>query len=137
MSDQYNGAIIVTNFIAVVAGLSHVGIAIPNIAIILQAKAAGAILFQVINRKFKVTYDEYNPFLEVKELEPTVEIKGVTFAYPTRPEIKVLDNFSITFEAGKTTAIVGATGSGKSTILELILRFYDLSQVASTLEESL
>ena len=52
ISDKYNGAVVVTNFVAVVVGFFHLGIAIPNIAIILQAKAAGAILFQVINRKF-------------------------------------------------------------------------------------
>ncbi len=49
----------------------------------------------------------------------------MTFRYPTRPEQKILDDFSATFEEGKTTAIVGQSGSGKSTIVQLIERFYD------------
>ena len=49
----------------------------------------------------------------------------MTFRYPTRPEQKILDNFSAKFEEGKTTAIVGLSGSGKSTIVQLIERFYD------------
>jgi ATP-binding cassette subfamily B (MDR/TAP) protein 1 len=40
----------------------------------------------------------------------------------------VLNNFSINFEAGKTTALVGSSGSGKSTIVQLIERFYDPEQ---------
>ena len=106
-----------TCFIGINAGFFYLGIAIPNLAIVLQAKAAGAVLFQVINRKFKVNYDDYNPFLNVEELTPTIEMKNISFSYPNRPNVQILDNFSLTFEAGKTTAIVGATGCGKSTIL--------------------
>jgi ABC-type multidrug transport system fused ATPase/permease subunit len=54
-----------------------------------------------------------------------IEFNNVTFRYPTRPEQKVLDGFTATFEEGKTTAIVGASGSGKSTIIQLIERFYE------------
>jgi len=54
-----------------------------------------------------------------------IEFRNVSFSYPSRPEQKILDNFSAVFERGKTTAIVGASGSGKSTIVQLIERFYD------------
>jgi len=49
-----------------------------------------------------------------------VSLRDVTFAYPSRPTVRVLDNLSLDFEAGKITAIVGASGSGKSTIVGLI-----------------
>ena len=124
-SDTYNGATVMTCLFGVVLGIIHLGSAIPNLALVLQAKAAASLLFKVINNKRKVNYDDFNPFLDVRSIRPQIEFKNVTFAYPTRPEIPVLDNFSLTFEAGKTTAIVGATGSGKSTIMQLILRFYD------------
>lgn len=52
---------------------------------------------------------------------------NVNFTYPTRPELKVLDDLKLIFPAGKTTAIVGPSGSGKSTIVALIERWYDLN----------
>ena len=51
---------------------------------------------------------------------------SVNFAYPGRPDIKVLDDVSLVFPAGKMTAIVGPSGSGKSTIVSLIERWYEL-----------
>jgi len=57
-----------------------------------------------------------------------IEFKNVGFTYPSRPDLKVLKNFSCTFEAGKTTALVGPSGSGKSTIVQLIERFYDAEE---------
>jgi ATP-binding cassette subfamily B (MDR/TAP) protein 1 len=61
-----------------------------------------------------------------------IHFGNVTFAYPSRPHVKVLDDFSATFEAGKLTAIVGPSGSGKSTIVGLIERWYGLSNEEST-----
>jgi ABC-type multidrug transport system fused ATPase/permease subunit len=58
-------------------------------------------------------------------LKGQIELKDVTFTYPTRTDTKVLTNFSAFFEVGKTTAIVGPSGSGKSTVVQLIERFYD------------
>lgn len=48
----------------------------------------------------------------------------VCFTYPSRPDNPILKSFTCTFEAGKTTALVGPSGSGKSTIIQLIERFY-------------
>ncbi|KAJ4300588.1 hypothetical protein N0V88_003267 [Collariella sp. IMI 366227] len=53
------------------------------------------------------------------------ELKGVSFTYPSRPEITVLDNVDISIPASKHTAIVGLSGSGKSTIAGLVTRLYD------------
>ena len=53
------------------------------------------------------------------------ELKGVSFSYPSRPEITVLDNVDIAITASKHTAIVGLSGSGKSTIAGLVTRLYD------------
>ena len=59
------------------------------------------------------------------ELKGQIRFDGVDFFYPTRPDTKVLRDFSCTFEVGKTTAIVGPSGSGKSTVVQLIERFYE------------
>jgi ATP-binding cassette subfamily B (MDR/TAP) protein 1 len=57
----------------------------------------------------------------------SIKLQEVSFAYSTRSSSKVLNNLSLTFEAGKTTALVGASGSGKSTIVGLLERWYDPS----------
>lgn len=53
------------------------------------------------------------------------ELQNVSFAYPSRPEQRVLQNVSMELQAGKKTALVGFSGSGKSTIAALMLRLYD------------
>lgn len=59
-------------------------------------------------------------------LQGLVEFKNVSFAYPDAEE-KTLENISFTAEPGKTTAIIGGTGSGKSSLIKLIPRFYDVT----------
>ncbi len=54
-----------------------------------------------------------------------ITVENVNFTYPSRPDVQILKNLSLTFPAGKTTALVGASGSGKSTIISLAERFYD------------
>jgi len=57
-------------------------------------------------------------------LKGKIEFTNVNFTYPSRPDAPVLKDFTCTFEAGKTTALVGPSGSGKSTIIQMIERFY-------------
>jgi ABC-type multidrug transport system fused ATPase/permease subunit len=56
-----------------------------------------------------------------------VQLKGVTFQYPSRPEATVLDALDLNIPKGKTVALVGESGCGKSTIINLLQRFYDPS----------
>lgn len=58
---------------------------------------------------------------------PSVEFKNVDFSYPEASE-KVLDNISFTAKAGETTAFIGSTGSGKSTLINLVPRFYEATR---------
>lgn len=67
-----------------------------------------------------------NPEAFNEDIKGVVEFDDVTFAYPGANEA-VLKNISFTAESGKTTAIIGSTGSGKSTLVNLIPRFYDVT----------
>lgn len=60
-----------------------------------------------------------------KRSEGAIEFKNVSFNYPTRPDFNVLKNISFQVKPGETVALVGSSGSGKSTIASMILRFYD------------
>ncbi|KAM0434503.1 hypothetical protein ACHAPT_003599 [Fusarium lateritium] len=68
--------------------------------------------------------------LKEPEVSSTEDIvfENVTFAYPSRPHVRVLDNLDLRIEAGKINAVVGPSGSGKSTIVGLIQRWYSLQE---------
>ncbi|TVV69983.1 ABC transporter transmembrane domain-containing protein [Sphingomonas solaris] len=57
--------------------------------------------------------------------EGRLSFDNVTFRYPTRPEIKALDDFTLTVSPGEMVAVVGPSGAGKSTLIQLAQRFYD------------
>ena len=62
------------------------------------------------------------------QLKGAVEFKGITFAYPSRPDMKVIDDLSFIAEPGQQIALVGASGAGKSTIVQLLYQFYHPQQ---------
>ncbi|BET96376.1 lipid A ABC transporter ATP-binding protein/permease MsbA [Xenorhabdus sp. TCT-1] len=65
--------------------------------------------------------------LEIKKAKGNIEFRNVTFCYPTKDH-PALKNISMTITAGKTIALVGRSGSGKSTIANLLTRFYDINE---------
>lgn len=70
-----------------------------------------------------------NPEKMVQPLEKSsLEFKDVTFAYPGHSESPVIRNVSFTAKPGETVAFIGSTGSGKSTLIQLIPRFYDVTE---------
>jgi len=68
------------------------------------------------------------------KLEGHIEFKNVFFTYPTRPGVVVLKDFSLTIKPGQSVALVGASGSGKSTIVGLIEKFYQADSGEITLD---
>ncbi|RLN55788.1 hypothetical protein BBJ29_005938 [Phytophthora kernoviae] len=120
----YDGGRVLTVFFAVIMGAMALGQAAPSAEAITSARAAAYPVFQTIKRPSLI--DPLNE--EGKTLEKVtgkIQIDGVSFAYPSRPEVKVCSNYSLTIEAGETVALVGPSGSGKSTIVSLLERFYD------------
>ena len=81
---------------------------------------------EVLNMEIEIK-DSENPKEFLKEKMGYVEFKNVSFGYDDANE-KVLHNITFTAKPGETTAIIGATGSGKTTIVKLIPRFYDIEE---------
>jgi ATP-binding cassette, subfamily B, bacterial len=72
--------------------------------------------------------DESEPSHQPILLNGEIVFKNISFAYPSRPDFQVLDNLNFEIKAGEKVALVGQSGSGKSTIINLLLRFYPLHQ---------
>lgn len=91
---------------------------------ILKRRKSLTSVFEIIDRAPKIDPDD-NSALKPPNVYGSIELKNVDFCYPTRPEVLVLSNFSLKVNGGQTVAVVGVSGSGKSTIISLIERFYD------------
>ncbi len=82
-------------------------------------------IFEILDRTSEISTNENAPEIHVNT--PEIKFENVTFEYNESDGKKALDNLSITLPAGKVTALVGHSGSGKTTILNLIPRFYDVN----------
>lgn len=96
----------------------------PSMGAIVKAKVAAAKIFRIIDHKPSIDRNNESG-MELESITGMVELKNVDFSYPSRPEVRILNNFSLNVPAGKTIALVGSSGSGKSTVVSLIERFYD------------
>ncbi|KAK0592216.1 hypothetical protein LWI29_015237 [Acer saccharum] len=91
---------------------------------ILKRRKSLTSVFEIIDRVPKIDPDD-NSALKPPNVYGSIELKNVDFCYPSRPEVLILSNFSLKVNGGQTVAVVGVSGSGKSTIISLMERFYD------------
>ena len=92
-----------------------------------QAKARHGVaeLFKLLDETPAIDIDGDENSLKPSEFKGEPTLENVEFHYPTRPAAKVLRGVDLEVSSGKTIALVGASGCGKSTVIQLILRFYD------------
>ncbi|KAJ8717438.1 hypothetical protein PYW08_005837 [Mythimna loreyi] len=100
---------------------------------VVKGISAGGRVFEYINKK-PVMDQSGKSAIKYHEFHGDIEFKDVSFAYPSRPEAPVLKNFNLKIPAGKTVAIVGTSGNGKSTIAALLERFYDVNSGKITID---
>lgn len=89
-----------------------------------KAIIAAANIFEILDMKAGIDVLSSDG-LSLKNINGTISLQNVYFNYPTRPKVKVLRDLSLDIESGKTVALVGSSGCGKSTCIQLIERFYD------------
>ncbi|KAM0541190.1 hypothetical protein ACHAPJ_013354 [Fusarium lateritium] len=116
------GVVITVLFSIVVATSSLTQIS-PYFTSFAKAASAANDLFVTIDRKPLINaLDESGDRPE--QINGDIQLSDLSFSYPTRPEVQVLHDFTLTIPARKTTGLVGASGSGKSTIIGLLERWY-------------
>ncbi|KAL5099938.1 hypothetical protein RYX36_004265 [Vicia faba] len=107
----------------VISGLS-LGQAAPDISAFIRAKAAAYPIFKMIERD-TVSKQSLKTGRKLNKVEGHIQFKNVCFSYPSRPDVAIFNNFNLDIPAGKIVALVGGSGSGKSTVVSLIERFYE------------
>ncbi|KAG8435252.1 hypothetical protein GDO86_013268 [Hymenochirus boettgeri] len=111
-------------FFSVLIGTFSLGQAAPNLESIANARGAAYEVYKTINKP-RLIDSSSNEGHKLDRLVGQIEFKNINFSYPSRPDIQILKGLNLTVEAGKTVALVGASGCGKSTTIQLLQRFYD------------
>ncbi|KAK4099058.1 P-loop containing nucleoside triphosphate hydrolase protein [Parathielavia hyrcaniae] len=119
---------------SVMIGAFNLGNVAPNVQAFTTALGAAAKIYSTIDRKSPIDPSSEDG-AKLPEVVGTIRLENVKHIYPSRPEVVVMDNVSLTVPAGKTTALVGASGSGKSTIIGLVERFYSPIEGAVYLDD--
>lgn len=88
----------------------------------MRASGAGQRVFELLDRITTIPPEEGKT---LDKIEGHIAFEGVSFRYPTRPDVPVLEEIELSLAPGEVVALVGPSGSGKSTIASLIPRFYD------------
>ncbi|XP_052727739.1 ABC transporter B family member 21 [Vigna angularis] len=120
----YTGGQVISVFFAVLTGSMSLGQASPSLAAFAAGQAAAFKMFETIKRQPDIdAYDSSGQQLD--DISGDIELREVCFSYPSRPDEQIFNRFSISISSGTTAALVGQSGSGKSTVISLIERFYD------------
>ncbi|KAK4329380.1 hypothetical protein Pmani_000263 [Petrolisthes manimaculis] len=98
-----------------------------------RGTSAGARVFEFINLTPEIPV-KGGKIIPYHSLMGNIEFRNVSFAYPTRPDQEVLNNFNLRIPAGRMVALVGASGGGKSTVAQLLERFYDVVRGSITID---
>ncbi|CAH2048678.1 unnamed protein product, partial [Iphiclides podalirius] len=112
-------------FFGVMMGTGEFGMSSTLMEVFGMARGAGVQIFALFNN-----VPHINPLLNrgftPASIDGSIELKNVVFRYPSRPDVPVLRGVSLTVKKGQSVALVGHSGSGKSTVIQLISRYYDV-----------
>uniref|UniRef100_A0A672J3I1 ATP-binding cassette, sub-family B (MDR/TAP), member 4 n=1 Tax=Salarias fasciatus TaxID=181472 RepID=A0A672J3I1_SALFA len=124
LADEYTIGTVLTVFFVVIIGAFSMGQTSPNIQTFASARGAAHKVYNIIDHNPSIdSFSEagFRPDF----VKGDIEFKNISFSYPSRPDVKVLNDMSLSVKSGQTLALVGSSGCGKSTTIQLLQRFYD------------
>ncbi|XP_072329682.1 bile salt export pump-like isoform X2 [Scyliorhinus torazame] len=131
--NEYTPGGLLQVFLGVLVAAMNLGQASPCLETFASGRGAATNIFETIDREPEIDCMSEEGY-KLNKVKGDIEFHNVTFNYPSRPEVKILDRLSMVIKASETTAFVGPSGSGKSTTVQLIQRFYDPNQGMVTLD---
>ena len=122
----YTIGVVTTAFFAIIMGTFSIGMGSTSIQAIATARSSAYSVFEVIDRIPPIdAFSKRGKKRNNETFKGRIEFKNVSFRYPSRPDVHISKDISLTIEPGTTVALVGPSGCGKSTVIQLIQRFYD------------
>uniref|UniRef100_H2LZP9 ATP-binding cassette, sub-family B (MDR/TAP), member 4 n=1 Tax=Oryzias latipes TaxID=8090 RepID=H2LZP9_ORYLA len=124
LSGEYTIGSVLTVFFVVIIGVFTMGQTSPNIQTFASARGAAHKVYNIIDKEPIIdsySEDGFKPDF----IKGDIEFSNIHFTYPSRPDVKILENMSLSVKSGQTMALVGSSGCGKSTTIQLLQRFYD------------
>ncbi|KAK1795268.1 hypothetical protein P4O66_010446 [Electrophorus voltai] len=122
--ENYSIGRVLTVFYAVMIGSLSLGQGAPNLESIAKARGAAYSIYNTIDAPRPIDSSSKEG-LKPDSVKGDIEFKNIYFKYPSRKDVKILQGMSLKVSHGKTVALVGASGCGKSTTIQLLQRFYD------------
>ncbi|XP_036036689.1 phosphatidylcholine translocator ABCB4 isoform X3 [Onychomys torridus] len=124
ISKEYTIGNAMTVFFSILIGAFSVGQAAPCIDAFANARGAAYVIFDIIDNNPKIdSFSERGH--KPDSIKGNLEFSGVHFSYPSRANIKILKGLNLKVQSGQTVALVGNSGCGKSTTVQLLQRLYD------------
>ncbi|CAC5425120.1 ABCB1 [Mytilus coruscus] len=116
-----------TIFMGVMIGAMSLGQAFPTLEVIGNARGAAEKVYEIIEQKSEIDFSSKEGGI-LEKVEGNILFKDLYFTYPARPDVQVLKRLSLEVRKGQTVALVGSSGCGKSTGIQLLQRFYNPEQ---------
>uniref|UniRef100_A0A5F8GIF1 Multidrug resistance protein 1 n=1 Tax=Monodelphis domestica TaxID=13616 RepID=A0A5F8GIF1_MONDO len=133
LSGEYTIGNVLTVFFSVLIGAFSIGQASPSIEAFANARGAAYEVFKIIDNNPAI--DSYSGSGHKPDnIKGNLEFKNVHFTYPSRKDVKILKGLSLKVNSGQTVALVGNSGCGKSTTVQLIQRLYDPTEGMVTID---
>ncbi|KAL7867292.1 hypothetical protein AOLI_G00151060 [Acnodon oligacanthus] len=132
-TEEYTPGTLLQVFFGVLIAALNLGQASPCLEAFASGRGAATTIFETIDREPEIDCLSEAGY-KLDRVKGDLEFHNVSFYYPSRPEVKILDQLSLQVKSGETTAFVGPSGAGKSTAIQLIQRFYDPKEGMVTLD---